>query len=113
MYDKWEPVIDDLRNARVPNEAKGHHKRLTKAYEKMEGDIDACTGFLDSLVEYLNAYYDRECILLVDEFDSPVAHATEELADKIQLKVGYILGPVVKVMYCTYLAPYQHISTHT
>ena len=106
-------MVDDFESARRKTDAALYKDILYEAYSEMKGDIDACTGFLDSFVKYLNAYYDRQCILLVDEFDSPVAHATEELADEIQLNVGYILSPVVKVMYCTYLAPYQRISTHT
>ena len=106
-------MVDDFKSARWKTDAAIYKDLLYKAYEKMEGNIGSCTGFLKHFLKYLNAYYDQECILLINEFDSPVSHATEELADEIQLKVGYILSPVVKVMYCTYLAPYQHTSTHT
>ena len=109
------PVIDDCENAHVLNMAKGHHRSLARKQEKMEKSIAACTGFLQLLVDYLNAYYGKPCILLVDEYDSPIVKArvkagsakegdekAASLVENIEEYVDQVLAPVIKVCSSMY-----------
>ncbi|KAJ1676576.1 hypothetical protein EV182_007918, partial [Spiromyces aspiralis] len=51
---------------------------------------------LKSLVQFLNAYYGRACILLVDEFDTPIIAASEDNRDIIKGHIRGMLAPIVK-----------------
>ncbi|KAJ1674100.1 hypothetical protein EV182_003967, partial [Spiromyces aspiralis] len=62
----------------------------------MKTDITDCTMLLMSLVEFLNAYHRKECILLVDEFDAPILDASEDIRDAVRKHIRLMLAPLVK-----------------
>ncbi|KAJ1677739.1 hypothetical protein EV182_005536, partial [Spiromyces aspiralis] len=62
----------------------------------MKTDITSCTGILKSLVQFLNAYHGRACILLIDEFDAPILDASKDNRDTIKCHIRDMLSPVVK-----------------
>ena len=108
-------MIDDCENAHDLNMAKGHHRRLVRRQKEMRSDITACTGFLQLLVNYLNAYYGKPCILLVDEYDRPIVKArvkagsakegdekAASLVGNIKKYVDQVLVPVIKVCSSMY-----------
>ncbi|KAJ1669225.1 hypothetical protein EV182_008857, partial [Spiromyces aspiralis] len=49
-----------------------------------------------SLVEFLNAYHRKACILLIDEFDTPIINANEDNRDIIRDHIRDMLAPIVK-----------------
>ena len=51
--------------------AESYYESLARKQEKMEKSITSCTGFLQLLVNYLNAYYGKPCILLAYEYHVP------------------------------------------
>ncbi|KAJ1670287.1 hypothetical protein EV182_008309, partial [Spiromyces aspiralis] len=69
---------------------------LNREWKLMETDITSCTGILESLVEFLNAYHGRNCILLIDEFDTPIIAANEDNRDIIKGHIRKMLAPLVK-----------------
>ncbi|KAJ1675348.1 hypothetical protein EV182_001451 [Spiromyces aspiralis] len=71
-------------------------ERLHKKMEFMETDITSCIGILKSLVQFLNAYYRKKCILLIDEFDAPILAASEDNRDTTRRHIREMLSPVVK-----------------
>ncbi|KAJ1673034.1 hypothetical protein EV182_006016, partial [Spiromyces aspiralis] len=62
----------------------------------MKTDIISCTWILKLLVQFLNAYHGRKCILLIDELDVPTIAASEDNRDTIRRHIRDMLGPVVK-----------------
>ncbi|KAJ1671357.1 hypothetical protein EV182_007676, partial [Spiromyces aspiralis] len=62
----------------------------------MKTKITTCTGILKSLVQFLNAYHGRKCILLIDEFDIPIVTASKDNRDTIKSHICDMLRPVVK-----------------
>ncbi|KAJ1672911.1 hypothetical protein EV182_006246, partial [Spiromyces aspiralis] len=69
---------------------------LDEKRELMETDITTCTGILKSLVQFLNAYHGRKCILLIDEFDMPIVDASKDNRNTIKSHICDMLRPVVK-----------------
>ncbi|KAJ1670956.1 hypothetical protein EV182_007899, partial [Spiromyces aspiralis] len=76
---------------------------LTKRKERldwdrtlMRTDIISCIKLLMSLVEFLNAYHDKKCILLIDELDAPILAASKDNRDTIRRHMRNMLSPVVK-----------------
>ena len=95
--------------------AESYYESLVWEQKEMRSDITACTGFLRLLVKYLNAYYGKPCILLVDEYDSPIVKARVEagsakegdekaarLVKNIEKYVDQVLAPVIKVCSSMY-----------
>ncbi|KAJ1673137.1 hypothetical protein EV182_005813, partial [Spiromyces aspiralis] len=68
-----------------------HEKR-----KLMKTKITSCTTILTSLVLFLNAYYRKQCIMLIDEFDIPILAASKDNRDTIRNHIRDMLGPVVK-----------------
>ncbi|KAJ1675906.1 hypothetical protein EV182_000352, partial [Spiromyces aspiralis] len=62
----------------------------------MKTKVNSCTMLLKSLVQFLNAYYRKECILLIDEFDAPILAASKDNRDTIRRHMRNMLSPVVK-----------------
>ncbi|KAJ1677855.1 hypothetical protein EV182_005297, partial [Spiromyces aspiralis] len=62
----------------------------------MKTKIIYCTRILKSLVQFLNAYHGRACILLIDELDAPILDASKDNRDTIRNHMRDMLGPVVK-----------------
>ncbi|KAJ1674818.1 hypothetical protein EV182_002500, partial [Spiromyces aspiralis] len=84
-------------------EAANRIRLLTKRKERldwdrthMRTDILSCIKLLMSLVEFLNFYYDKKCILLVDEFDAPILDASEDIRGTIRKHIRLMLAPLVK-----------------
>ncbi|KAJ1669450.1 hypothetical protein EV182_008755, partial [Spiromyces aspiralis] len=71
-------------------------EELHKKWKLMETDITSCTGILKSLVQFLNAYYRKQCILLIDEFDIPILDASKDNRDTIKSHICDMLSPLVK-----------------
>ncbi|KAJ1674739.1 hypothetical protein EV182_002663 [Spiromyces aspiralis] len=68
-----------------------HEKR-----KLMKTKITSCTKVLTSLVLFLNAYYHKQCILLIDELDAPILAASEDNRDAIREHIRKMLSPLVK-----------------
>ncbi|KAJ1675388.1 hypothetical protein EV182_001366 [Spiromyces aspiralis] len=62
----------------------------------MRTDILSCIKLLMSLVQFLNVYHDKKCILLVDEFDAPILDASEDIRGTIRKHIRLMLAPLVK-----------------
>ncbi|KAJ1675387.1 hypothetical protein EV182_001365, partial [Spiromyces aspiralis] len=71
-------------------------ERLDKKRKLMETKITSCIKVLMSLVEFLNAYHRKACILLIDEFDTPIVNADEDNRDAIKNHIRDMLAPIVK-----------------
>ncbi|KAJ1678597.1 hypothetical protein EV182_003728, partial [Spiromyces aspiralis] len=71
---------------------------LKEEWARIKTNITSCTGILELLVQFLNIYYDRKCILLIDEFDTPIINASEDNRDTIRKHIREVLAPVVKAL---------------
>ncbi|KAJ1674385.1 hypothetical protein EV182_003382, partial [Spiromyces aspiralis] len=84
-------------------EAANRIRLLTKRKERldwnrthMRTDVTSCIKLLKSLVQFLNTYHDRACILLIDEFDTPIINADEDNRNAIKNHIRNMLAPIVK-----------------
>ncbi|KAJ1679909.1 hypothetical protein EV182_001073, partial [Spiromyces aspiralis] len=71
-------------------------RELCEKRKLIDTDITSCTGILKSLVQFLNAYHGRECILLIDKLNAPILAASKDNRDAIKNHIRDMLAPVVK-----------------
>ncbi|KAJ1677780.1 hypothetical protein EV182_005451, partial [Spiromyces aspiralis] len=93
-----EEIDMSKKNLSPSEEKKLSHLQamLNREWKLMETNIIYCTEVLLSLVLFLNAYYGRACILLIDEFDTPIINADEDSRDAIKNRIRDMLAPIVK-----------------
>ncbi|KAJ1909571.1 hypothetical protein H4219_006385 [Mycoemilia scoparia] len=59
-----------------------------------------------AIIRYLNEYYNKKYILLIDEFDHPIVNCKEEMKEQVSQIMEYIISPIVKPTKQTMIAKY-------
>ncbi|KAJ1679498.1 hypothetical protein EV182_001924 [Spiromyces aspiralis] len=92
VIDEWEHVISDTSRTGL------NHIRdqLNRKIDNMHNSIDDSVMMPAELVDYLSRYYNAECIVLVDEFDTPVMKAAENIREEIKHYMRKLLSPLAK-----------------
>ena len=95
LVNKWEHTWLDCAK---DGSAKLRLEVLREAVDSARKSLGSCKRILRRLVDYLFAYFGKEVIVLVDEFDAPIHRAgTKEQKDIVGMHIGDMLLPVVKV----------------
>ncbi|KAJ1672573.1 hypothetical protein EV182_006914, partial [Spiromyces aspiralis] len=92
VIDEWMHAIFDTSKAEL-NFTRG---RLNEKIGNMNSSIDDSVAIPKILVEYLSRYYNAKCIVLVDEFDTPVINAPEGIREEVRGYMRNLLSPVAK-----------------
>ncbi|KAJ1674551.1 hypothetical protein EV182_003053 [Spiromyces aspiralis] len=88
----WEHAISDTSKAGL----NFTRSRLNQMMNNMNSSIDDSVAIPAELVDYLSAYCNAQCIVLVDEFDAPVISAPEGIREEVRGYMRNLLSPVAK-----------------
>ncbi|KAJ1678970.1 hypothetical protein EV182_002990, partial [Spiromyces aspiralis] len=90
--DEWMDAISDTSKLRL-NFTRG---RLNQKINNMNNSINDIVAIPKELVKYLSIYYNEKCIVLVDEFDTPVTSAPKEIREEVKRLMINLLSPLAK-----------------
>ncbi|KAJ1680291.1 hypothetical protein EV182_000277 [Spiromyces aspiralis] len=90
--DEWRHAISDTSKAEL-NFTRG---RLNRKRDNMHNSIDDSVELLAGLVNYLSRYYNAKCIVLVDEFDTPIMNAADNIREEVKRYIHDLLSPLAK-----------------
>ncbi|KAJ1680304.1 hypothetical protein EV182_000252 [Spiromyces aspiralis] len=89
---RWEHAISDTSKAEL-NITRG---RLNRKIDNMHNSIDDSVMIPKILVDYLSRYCNAKCIVLVDEFDTPIMKAADNIREEVKRYMHKMLSPLAK-----------------
>ncbi|KAJ1672510.1 hypothetical protein EV182_007034 [Spiromyces aspiralis] len=93
---KVDPTFVDEHCGRYPAELNDSRDRLKQMKSNMCNSADDSVAIMRELVDYLSEYYNAQCIVLVDEFDTPIMEAYDRTHDRVKRYMRRLLLPLAK-----------------
>ncbi|KAJ1679806.1 hypothetical protein EV182_001291 [Spiromyces aspiralis] len=90
--ENWDHAISDTSKA----ELSDSRDRINRMKYSIRNNIDDSIAILRGLVDYLSEYYNAQCIVLVDEFDTPIMEAYDRTHDRVKRYMRRLLLPLAK-----------------
>ncbi|KAJ1911979.1 hypothetical protein H4219_005766 [Mycoemilia scoparia] len=103
IYKQWEDEIIGHEKAEIKPVASWVSQDLIRQYNKMQEDGELYYVFLKKLLQYLYCYYNKQCIVIFDDFDHLIFSCKEvDVRMEITRKMMWVIHAVMKAHNVSY-----------